>query len=130
MIVNKHDKSFQTRSDKPNSNWINDNNYIVVSDGSQLANKIMQYFPRYDFVLDENDNVVDVVQVPKTEEEVNREKIEEIKKQLSKLDSTVDRQWEDYYIRENITPVDRIAVVITKKEELRKELQELTKVGE
>lgn len=63
--------------------------------------------------------------VPTTEE-----KIEEIKKQLVKLDSTVDRQWEDYYIRENITPVDRIAVVITKKEELRTELQELTKVGE
>lgn len=129
MIVNKKNKGFQTRSDLPNSNWLG-NEWYLVEDNSPLANKIMQYFPRYDFVLDENDNVVDVVQVPKTEEEVNREKIEEIKKQLSKLDSTVDRQWEDYYIRENITPVDRIAVVITKKEELRKELQELTKVGE
>ena len=66
MIVNKLNKSFQTRSDEPNSNWLNDDNYYVIPDGSELANKIMQYFPRFDFLLDENDNVVDVVEIPKT----------------------------------------------------------------
>lgn len=130
MIINKLDKSFQTRSDKPNSNWLNDDNYIVIPDGSELANKAMQFFPRFDFVLDENDNVVDVVEIPKTEEEINQERIEEIKIELEKLDATVDRQWEDYYKREGITPVERIATVIAKKEELREELQTLTKAGE
>lgn len=130
MIVNKLNKSFQTRSDKPNSNWLNDDNYIVIPDGSELANKIMQYFPRYDFVLDENENVVDVVQVPKTEEEVNQEKIEGIKAELNKLDNTINRATEDLYVLTNTTPYTTIQETINRKEELRKELQELTKVGE
>jgi hypothetical protein len=129
MLINKANKGIQTRSDMPNLNWLG-NDWYLVPDNSLLANKIMQYFPRYDFVLDENDNVVDVVQIPKTEEEVNQERIEEIKAELSSLDTTVDRQWEDYYKRENITPVDRIAVVIVRKEELREELKNLMKVGE
>lgn len=127
MLVNKLSKGFQTRSDKPNSNWLNDDNYIVVPDGSPLANKIIKLFPRYDFVLDENDNLIDVVEIPKTQEEINQERENEILTELKKLDDTVDRQWEDYYIKWEITPVDRIAVVITKKEELRKELQNLNK---
>ena len=128
MIVNKLNKGFQTRSDMPNSNWLNNDNYYVIPDNSPLANKIMQYFPRFDFVLDENDNLIDVVEIPKTEEELKLERIEEILSELKALDGTVDRQWEDYYIDNNKTPVDRIAVVIAEKEELRKELQELTKI--
>lgn len=130
MLVNKSDKSFQTRSDKPNSNWLNDDNYYVIPDNSPLANKIMQYFPRYDFVLDENDNVVDVVQTPKTEEEINQERIEEIKLELNELDKTINRATEDLYILTDLRAYDTIEAVITRKEELRKELQILTKVGE
>ena len=87
MIVNKNNKGFQTRSDKPNSNWLNDDNYIVIPDGSELANKIMQLFPRFDFVLDENNNVVDVVELSKTEAELNQEKVAEIDKELAEIDS-------------------------------------------
>jgi predicted nuclease with TOPRIM domain len=130
MIVNKKNKGFQTRSDANNFNWLKSDEWYVVADNTPLANKIMQLFPRYDFVLDENDNLIDVVEIPKTDEEIKQERIEEIKTELSSLDTTVDRQWEDYYKRENITPVDRIAVVIAKKEELREELKTLTKVGE
>ncbi len=129
MLVNKFNKGFQTRDDMPNSNWLGDEWYLVP-DNSELANKIMQLFPRYDFVLDEEDNLIDVVEIPKTEEEINQERIEEIKIELEKLDATVDRQWEDYYKREGITPVERIATVIAKKEELREELKTLTKAGE
>ena len=130
MIINKTDKSFQTRSDKPNTNWLNDNNYIVIPDNSPLANKIMQYFPRFDVVLDENDNVVDVVQVPKTEEEINQERIEEIKNELNSLDTTINRATEDLYILTDLRAYDTVEQVILRKEELRKELQELTKAGE
>ena len=52
MIIHKIEKNFQTRSDMPNSNWLNDEWY-VVPDNSELANKIMQLYPRYDFVLNE-----------------------------------------------------------------------------
>lgn len=129
MLVNKNNKSFQTRSDLPNSNWLGDEWYLV-EDNSELANKIMQYFPRFDFVLNKKGKLVDIVEIPKTEEETAQERIEEIKSELESLDDTVDRQWEDYYIREKVTPVDRIAVVITKKAELREELKALTKAGE
>jgi hypothetical protein len=130
MIINKITKGFQTRSDKPNSNWLNDDNYIVIPDGSVLANKIMQYFPRFDFVLDENDNVIDVVEMPKTEEELKQERIEEIKAELNELDKTINRATEDLYILTDLRAYDSIEAVITRKEELRAELKTLTKVGE
>lgn len=130
MIVNKQNKSFQTRSDIPNSNWLNDDNYIVIPDGSELANKIMRYFPKYDFVLDEEDNLIDVVEIPKTEEEVNQERIEEIKAELNSLDSTINRATEDLYILTDLRAYDTIEAVIIRKEELRNELKKLTKVGE
>ena len=130
MIVHKTNKSFQTRLDKPNTNWLNDDNYIVIPDNSPLANKIIQYFPRYDFVLDENNNVVDVVQIPKTDEEINQERIEEIKNELNSLDTTINRATEDLYILTDLRAYDTIEQVILRKEELRKELKKLTKVGE
>ena len=129
MIVNKLDKSFQTRSDKPTSNWLGDEWYLV-EDNSTIPNKIMNLYPRYDFVLDENNNVVDVVQIPKTEEEINLERIEEIKNELNSLDTTINRATEDLYILTDLRAYDTIEAVITRKEELRKELKKLTKVGE
>ena len=129
MLVNKNNKSFQTRSDMPNSNWLGDEWYLV-EDNSPLANKIMQYFPRFDFVLDENDNVIDVVEIPKTEEELKQERIEEIKAELNQLDVTINRATEDLYILTDLRAYESIEKVITKKEELRAELKNLTKVGE
>lgn len=130
MIVNKHNKGFQTRSDVSNFNWLKSDEWYVVPDNSPLANKIMQYFPRYDFVLDENDNLIDVVEIPKTEEEVNQERIEEIKTELNSLDTTINRATEDLYALTNVMPYQTTLEVINRKEELRKELQNLTKVGE
>lgn len=129
MIVNKLDKSFQTRDDMPNTNWLGDEWYLVPN-GSELANKIMQLFPRFDFVLDENDNLIDVVEIPKTEEEIKQERIEEIKTELNDLDATINRATEDLYVLTETTPYKSIQEVIDRKEELRKELQNLTKVGE
>lgn len=70
----------------------------------------------------------------KTEEEVNKhikeKKIEEIKSELNGLDTTINRATEDLYILTDLRAYDTIEAVITRKEELRKELQNLTKVGE
>lgn len=129
MLVNKIDRRIQTRNDFPNTNWLGDEWYLVP-DNSPLANKIMQYFPRFDFVLDENDNLIDVVEIPKTEEEINQERIEEIKNELNSLDTTINRATEDLYILTDLKAYDTVEQVILRKEELRKELQELTKAGE
>lgn len=125
MIVNKLNKAFQTRSDKPNSNWLNDDNYIVIPDGSELANKMMKLFPRFDFVLDEKGELIDVVGIPKTEEEMNKEKEDKIKQELTELDNTINRATEDLYTLTNTTPYQKTAEVIQRKEELRQELKEL-----
>ena len=123
MVVNKKTKAFIELSNRPNHNWMGEDWYLVP-DNSELANKIKDLYPRYDFVLD-GDKLVDVVEVAKTEEEIKQEKEQEILSELEVLDDTVDRQWEDYYIKWEITPVDRIAVAIAKKEALRQQLKEV-----
>ena len=124
MIINKLNKSFQTRSDKPNSNWLN-KDWVVIPDNSELANKIMQLFPRFDLVLDENDNVVDVVEIPKTEEELNQERVEEIKTELQELDKTINRATEDLYSLMEVTPYQTVQETIDRKNELRQELKQI-----
>lgn len=128
MIVNKTDKGFQTRSDMPNSNWLNDDNYIVIPDGSELANKIMQLFPRYDFVLDKKGNLVDVVEIPKTEEEINQEKVEEIDKELESIDNQgLNRIMEDIIEHTGIYLLmpDKTKDLIARKKELREQRKKL-----
>lgn len=126
MIVNKITKGFLTRSDMPNSNWLGDEWYLV-SDYTELANKIFELYPNFDFVTDENGNLVDVVEIPKTEEELSQERIEEIKAELDTLDATINRATEDLYVLTNTTPYQSTQEVIERKEELRAELQNLNK---
>lgn len=79
MIIFKEDKSFITRSDKPNENWTNNPDVYVVEDNSELANKIIQAYPHYNFITDGNDNLIDIevlemptlVQVPTLEERLS-----------------------------------------------------------
>jgi len=126
MLINKIDKTFLTRDDMPNYNWIGDEWYCV-DDNSEIAQKVIKFCPRFDFIVDENDNLIDVEEIPKTEVEIKQERLNEIQEELEDLDKTVDRQWEDYYIDNDKTPVERIAVVIKQKEELRAEYQAIKK---
>ena len=70
------DKGFQTRSDKPDSDWTGKAKYIVP-DGTELANKIISLYPWYDFIIDENGDLTDVVEV---EHEVDEPEIKPVKK--------------------------------------------------
>ena len=36
MIINKNTKKYQTRSDMPNTNWLNDD-WFVIADNSPIA---------------------------------------------------------------------------------------------
>ena len=127
MIINKLNKAFQTRSDMPNHNWLG-KEWHVVPDGSELANKIMKLFPRFDLVLDENDNIVDVVEAPKTEEEVNQERVAEIDKELAEIDNKgLTRVIEDII---DLTKISLLLPQTTKdliarKKELREERAKL-----
>jgi hypothetical protein len=60
MIVFKDTKGFQTRSDVPNENWTENEKVFVIHDQSELAQKIKQSYPYFEFVLDEEGNLIDV----------------------------------------------------------------------
>ena len=126
MIINKTNKGYQTRSDVSNFNWLKSDDWYVVQDNSPLANKIMQLYPRFDFVLDEEDNLIDVEPIPKTQEELDEERTEEIKAELVQLDITINRATEDLYDLTNTTPYETTQNVINRKKELREELKTLT----
>lgn len=65
MIIFEN-KGFQTRSDKPNSDWTGNALYIVP-DGGVLAQKVMKNYPYYDFVLDEAGKLIDIVPTERPE---------------------------------------------------------------
>lgn len=125
MIVNKKNKTYQMRSDAPNYNWLKSDDWCVVADDSELANKIIRLFPRFNLIVDENNNVVDVVELAKTQEELIQEHMYAIKAELTELDNSINRATEDLYEASNITPYESVQEVINRKKELREELKTL-----
>ena len=123
MIVNKNTKEIQTRSDMININWMGDE-WFLVKDDSELAHKILDLYPYFDFVID-GDQLIDIIEIAKTNEELKQEQIMLIKQELSILDKTINRATEDLYIATNTSPYTSIQEVIDKKNELRKELRNL-----
>ena len=78
MIINKNTKMILIRADKPNENWTTQDCY-VVDDESELANKIVSNYPYIEYVID-NDTIVDVIILPKpNEEEVEPTAIEQLR---------------------------------------------------
>ena len=52
------DKRFITNSEYPDTDWVGDADY-VISDDSELAEKIKQAYPYFEFVFD-GENLVDI----------------------------------------------------------------------
>ena len=59
MVIYKN-KHFKMRSDRPDDDFIGNADY-VVPDGSELAEKIREFYPNFDFAFDGDGNIVDVV---------------------------------------------------------------------
>ena len=85
MVIYKN-KHFKMRSDRPNDDFAGDADY-VVSDGSELAEKIRELYPNFDFVLDGDGNISDVVATEPivTEEQINEYKNKRIIESKTKL---------------------------------------------
>ena len=60
MVLYK-DKRFVTRSDAPNTDFMGDADFVVPDD-SELAEKIIQLYPNFEFVFDDNGKPVDVTE--------------------------------------------------------------------
>lgn len=57
MIVYK-DKRFISNSEYPDTDWVGDADF-VIHDGSELAEKIKQAYPYFEFIFD-GENLVDI----------------------------------------------------------------------
>lgn len=98
MVVYK-DKHFKTRSDRPNDDFVGNADY-VVPDGSELAQKIMEFYPNFDFVFDDGGNLLDVKETEPiiTEEQINEcknKRIAESKVKLTEWLATNPMQFTD-----------------------------------
>ena len=58
MIVFKN-KGYEIRSDMPDADWLG-NALYVLSDDSELATKIIESYPYYEFVVDEFGELIDI----------------------------------------------------------------------
>ena len=128
MLVNKITKEVQTRSDNPRTNWLGNEWYCVDDDNVELTQKIRELTPRFDFVV-ENGELVDVVEIPKTEEELNLERIAEIDRELEDIDKTtgINRVIEDLITLTGMynSMYGTTKDIINKKIELREERKQL-----
>lgn len=62
MIFNKKTYEFQTRSDAPNSNFINDDNFIIINDDSEIAKKIQKFYPFMKVIENQNGEIIDIIE--------------------------------------------------------------------
>lgn len=60
MII-YNDKHFITNSDHPDDDWIGNADWVIPDD-SELAEKIKELYPNFEFVFDENGQPVDVTE--------------------------------------------------------------------
>jgi hypothetical protein len=60
MIIKKGTTHPITRSDMPNENWMDSEDYLVVDDNSELGLKILNFRPYFDYVLDPEGNLMDI----------------------------------------------------------------------
>lgn len=76
MIV-RANKGYETNSAYPNTDWYNDGRTLYVVDettpeGRELASRIMQAYPFYDFVTDENDKLINIIEYPSIQYSVDK----------------------------------------------------------
>ena len=130
MVVNKNTKGFQTRSDKPNNNWLGEGWYLVKDD-TELADKIMRLYPRFDFVLDDNGELIDVEEIPYTEKELKQQEVDGIDAELDEIDKStgLTRIMEDIITHTGIYLLmyDSTKEIIEKKKALREKRNKLIK---
>lgn len=111
----------------PNTNWLG-NEWYLVADASPLATKIKRLFPRFKFITDDNGELVDVEEIPKTQEELNKERIAEIDTELTSIDSQgVNRHLENQIEASGTydTIYESTRKLIDRKNELRQERKAL-----
>lgn len=86
---------WQTSTESPDGNYLAGTDEKqpkwVVHDNSEVAAKIMSAARPWTPVEDENGGLVDIIETPLSQDELNHQRAEEIKRQLAELDSQAIR---------------------------------------
>ena len=88
MVVYKN-KHFKTRSDRPDDDFIGNADF-VIPDNTELAEKIMGFYPNFELICDDDGNLADVVA---TEPVVTAEEIEAHKTKRIQESKTLLAKW-------------------------------------
>ena len=87
--------AWQTSTESPDTNYLADTDEMqpkwVVHDNSEVAAKIMSATRPWSPVEDENGDLVDIIETPLSQDELNRQSADEIKRQLAELDEQAIR---------------------------------------
>lgn len=83
MVVYKN-KHFKTRSDRPDDDFVGNADY-VIPDGSELAQKIMEFYPYFEFVFDDDGNLIDVTEISEPIENIISQKKAELSAECEKF---------------------------------------------
>ena len=87
MIVYK-DKRYIKRSEYPDSDWLGDADYVVPDD-SELSEKIMELYPYFDFVFDDDGVLADVMPTEKPPEPEPKPTLEDRIAELEAYNATL-----------------------------------------
>lgn len=87
--------AWQTSTESPDTNYLDGTNEMqprwVVHDNSEVAAKIMSAARPWIPVEDENGELIDITEIPLSQDELNQQRADEIKYQLAELDNQAIR---------------------------------------
>lgn len=86
---------WQTSTESPDTNYLAGTDKTqpkwIVHDNSEVAAKIMSATRPWTPVEDESGNLVDIIETPLSQDEIKRQRAEEIRRQLAELDNQTTR---------------------------------------
>lgn len=82
MVLYK-DKHFVTRSDAPDTDFMDNADYIVPDD-SEIAEKIKTLYPNFEFVIGDDGNIADVIETKESVERIISQKKSELSAECEK----------------------------------------------
>ena len=82
MVIFK-DKRFITNSEHPDDDFVGNADF-VIPDGSDLAEKIKRTYPNFDFVFDDDGNLIDVTEIREPIENIISQKKAELSAECEK----------------------------------------------
>lgn len=86
---------WQISSESPDTNYLAGTDEMqpkwVIHDNSEVATKVMSAIRPWTPIEDENGNLIDITELPLSQDELNQQRVDEIKLQLVEIDNQTVR---------------------------------------